>query len=619
LPALLTTLAHLTGDLSLLRDELVPDPGFLAGEQGGWSEEQQQQARTLAFEVLAAFRDGGYQVAPSPSETDLRTMLDFLTGAPTSEEYVPLLIEELAFPDSDPRAPQWSKNELDADRTFEVVIIGAGMSGILAAFRLKQAGVPFVIVEKNADVGGTRFENTYPGARVDSSNHFYSYSFAQKADWPYHFSTGDVLLEYFRDCTDRFGVRDQIRFKTEVTSAVFDESQGAWSVAIRSADGAEETLTVQAIISAAGQLNRPKFPDIPGIESFTGPSFHSARWDHDVELAGKRVAVIGNGASASQFVPIVAEQAGQLEIFQRTPSWYVPVPNYHDEVEPGLQWLLQHVPRYAGWYRFWLFWQITDGLLPAAAVDPAWADTGRFVSAANQEFAQLLTDYMTAELGDDPDLLQQVLPTYPPASKRIVLDNGAWPNTLKRDNVNLHTDSIAEITPNGVRTGDGREHEADVIIFGTGFQASKFLTPMRIEGRNGVDLNEQWEGDARAFKGIMVPNFPNFFMLYGPNTNIVVNGSTTWFAECEVMYVMGCLRLLLEGKHSAIDTKLDVHDAYNKHVDAGNLAMAWGVAEVPSWYRNEFGRSAQNWPFTMLEYWQQTREPDPADHEFIEV
>jgi 4-hydroxyacetophenone monooxygenase len=618
LPAMLVTLAHVTGDMSLLREEFNPDAGFLSAEQGGLTEELQAKVRDLAFETIVRFRDSGCQAASAPSQADLRRMLDFLTGSMATDEYVPLLLEELAFPDADARAPHWSKQELDPSRRFEVVVIGAGMSGILAAIRLQQAGVPFVILEKNADVGGTWLENTYPGARVDSSNHFYSYSFAQKADWPYHYSTGDVLLDYFRGCADQFGIREHIRFNTEVVSAEFDESAGSWSLAIRNGNG-EETLTAQALISAVGQLNRPKMPAIDGIDSFTGPSFHSAQWDHSVDLTGKRVAVIGNGASASQFIPIVAEQAGQLEIFQRTPNWYVPVPNYHDEVEPGLQWLLREVPQYTGWFRFWLFWQVTDGFLPAAQVDPEWGDTDRFVSAANQEFAEMLIEYMKESLGDNADLLQQVIPSYPPASKRIVLDNGAWPNTLKRDNVHLLTEGIKAVTPSGVITDDGQEHEADVIIYGTGFQASAFLTPMSVKGRNGIDLNEQWQGDARAFKGIMVPNFPNFFMLYGPNTNIVVNGSTTWFAECEVTYVMGCIRLLLEGRHSALDTKLDRHDAYNEHIDAGNLAMAWGVAKVPSWYRNEFGRSAQNWPFSMLEYWQQTREPDPADHVFLEA
>jgi 4-hydroxyacetophenone monooxygenase len=535
-----------------------------------------------------------------------------MTGSAASEDYIPLLVEELAPEGDDPRAPDWHK---DPAIPFKVAIIGAGMSGILAGIRLKQADVPFVILEKNHDVGGTWLENTYPGARVDVSNAFYSYSFAQKTDWPTHFSTQDVLLDYFRDCADEFGVREQIRFDTEVESATWDEARQCWDLRLKTRDGAE-TLEVQAVISAVGQLNRPKMPDIPGINTFEGPSFHSARWNHDVDLRGKRVAVVGTGASAAQFIPMIAEQVEQLTIFQRTPNWFVPVPQYHDAVPEGLTWLFRHVPDYAHWYRFWLFWNTTDGLLPAAKVDAQWEHRDRSVSQANDDLRALFTGYMTMEFADRPDLLEKVLPKYPPASKRIILDNGIWARTLKRDNVELLTDRIREITPRGVVTEDGTEHRADVLIFGTGFQASKFLTPMRIVGKGGVDLNEQWDGDARAYMGITVPNFPNFFMLYGPNTNIVVNGSIIYFSECEVRYVMGCLRLLLANGKRAMDCRRDVHDAYNERIDAANREMVWGVATVNSWYRNEKGRSAQNWPFNLIEYWKQTKEPNPDDYVF---
>lgn len=225
----------------------------------------------------------------------------------------------------------------------------------------------------------------------------------------------------------------------------------------------------------------------------------------------------------------------------------------------------------------------------------------------------MFTMYMQGQLADRPDLIEKVIPKYPPASKRIVLDNGIWPQTLKRDNVRLITEPIAEITPRGVRTADGEEYRADVIIYATGFQASRFLTPMTVRGRDGVDLNEQWDGDARAYMGVVVPNFPNFFMTYGPNTNIVVNGSIVYFSECEITYVMGCLRMLLETGAKAFDCKVDVHDRYNDWIDRGNLQMAWGVAEVPSWYRNANGRSTQNWPYSLLEFWQQTREPRRED------
>jgi 4-hydroxyacetophenone monooxygenase len=371
------------------------------------------------------------------------------------------------------------------------------------------------------------------------------------------------------------------------------------------------------VISAVGQLNRPRMPDIPGVEAFAGSSFHSAQWDHSVDLKGKRVAVIGTGASAAQFIPAIAPDVADLTIFQRTATWFVPVPTYHDDVPDGLLWLFRHVPRYAHWYRFWFFWNLTDGLLPAATVDESWPNPETSVCAANDQLRVLLTMYLHSQFGDRPELLEKEIPKYPPTSKRMVLDNGIWAQTLKRDNVHLVTNKIAKITTQGVVTEDGPEHAADVIVYGTGFRASRFLTPMSVAGRGGIDLNDQWDGDAKAYMGITVPNFPNFFMLYGPNTNIVVNGSIIFFSECEVQYVMGCLRLLIEDGHRALDCRSEVHDAYNERIDAANRQRTWGVSKVNSWYKNDTGRVTQNWPFNLIEYWQQTREPNPEDYAFL--
>ena len=614
LPALLPALAQATGDFSLLREDLRPPGSPLAMLQGGMSEDQQSAARDVAFDALKVLRDGGANAEQRPIEDDVRRIHQWMTASPASEDYIPLLVEELAPSGQDPRAPTW---KADADTKFLTVIIGAGMSGIVAGTRLKQAGVPFVIIEKNADVGGTWLENTYPGARVDVSNAFYSYSFAQKIDWPNSFSPQEVLLDYFRECADEAGIREHIRFNTEVVSANFDEERCIWSVKLRSADGSEETIDAEALVSAVGQLNQPKMPDIPGVESFEGPSFHSARWDHSVDLKGKRVAVIGTGASAAQFVPLIAKEVDRLHVFQRTPAWFFPVPNYHEETPAGLQWLFRHVPHYMHWYRFWLFWTTSDGLLASAMVDEDWEPNGLSVGAANDQLRQLLTMSLKAQYAERPDLLEKTLPTYPPAAKRILLDNGSWPEALQRDNVELITDGIKEITPEGVVTEAGALVKVDVIIYGTGFHASEFLMPMEIVGRNGVTLTEQWDGDARAYLGITVPNFPNFFLLYGPNTNIVVNGSIIYFSECEVQYVLGCLRMLVKDGRRAMDCKQDVHDAYNERIDAANLQRAWGASDVNSWYKNDRGRVTQNWPFNLLDYWQQTREPDPADYVFL--
>jgi 4-hydroxyacetophenone monooxygenase len=618
-PPLLPALAYLTGDLSLLREGLRPDPLLLGMPQGGLTEAQLAEARELALEVLIRFRDGGCRAAPTPSDADILKIMEFAVGGGADiAPYLPLLEEELAVRGEDRRAPSWRKPDIAPDVDFEVLIIGAGMSGLLAAHRLKQAGVRFVIFEKNDDVGGTWLENSYPGCRVDNPNHNYSYSFAQRHDWPLHFSTQDVLLDYFRRCADAFDLREHIRFESVVRSATWSEVDRRWTVQVQHADGRDEAVEANAVVSAVGQLNRPLFPDIEGRESFEGPSFHSARWDHTIDLRDKRVAVIGTGASAVQFIPEIAPRVGELLVFQRTPPWFGPTDDYHAAVEPGLRWLYAHVPSYSEWNRFYIFWKMGDGVLAGVRVDPDWEPKDRAVGQFNDILRQLLTGYLDEEFADRPDLREKVLPSYPPGAKRLLRDNGVWAGALKRENVELITDAILEITPTGVVTADGVAHDVDVIIYGTGFQASKFLTPMTVTGRDGVDLHEHWKGDARAYLGVTVPGFPNLFCLYGPNTNIVINGSIIYFSECGVRYVLGCLGLLLAGGHRALDVRKDVHDEFNERVDAENALMAWGWSDVNSWYKNEHGHVAQNWPFTLLEYWQRTLAPDPDDYQLID-
>jgi len=613
LAALLPAVAQITGDLSLLAVDLRPDPDRLLEVDAGLSDEQVARGRELAADALIRYREAGCRPAPPPSEEDLHRMIGFLTGAAMSVDYFALLREELALDNVDLRRPAWCMDDISPGTDFRVAIVGAGMSGIVIAHRLGQAGIPYVIFEKNEEVGGTWLENTYPGCRVDVPNHLYSYSFAQTGDWPQFFSSQEVLLDYFRSCTDELGLRDHIRFGTEVQDAELAGEDQVWTVRTRNRVGVEEEHRFQALISAVGQLNRPNLPDIPGRADYAGISFHSARWDDEVDLGDRRVAVIGTGASAAQFIPAVAEQARELIVFQRTPPWLIPTPNYHDELPDGLRWVLRHVPAYARWDRVWLFWRTHEGLLPTAQVDPGWQPQDRSVSASNDLLRELLTLYLQTEF-TDPELYQKVLPTYPPIAKRIVRDNGVLAKTFARDSVELVTDGISEITEQGIRTVDGRHHEVDVIIYGTGFQASQFLTPMQVTGPGGVDLHRRWGGDARAFLGITVPGFPNLFLLYGPNTNIVINGSIIYFSECEAHYIVESIRMLLESDRRSMDCKPEVHDAYNERIDRANRQMAWGASSVNSWYKNASGRVAQNWPFSLLEYWQQTRRPDPDDY-----
>ena len=614
LPSLLAALAHATGDPGLVPADLWLNPDLALQPDGGWDEQQVEKARVLAssgLQRLMSSRTG----ADGPADELVGSLIDWLTGADLDDGYRRMLAEELAVT-GDLRVPEPISGDgwppTDADHL--VAVIGAGMSGILAAHRLKQAGVDCVVLEKNRDVGGTWLENTYPGCRVDVFNHVYSYAGEQRPDWPQYHSSQPVLLDYFQDCARRWGIRDRMRFGTGVDAMSWDEQARRWTLQL---DGGE-AITAGAVVSAVGQLNRPLMPDIEGTDSFVGEKFHSSSWRHDIDWDGLRVAVIGTGASALQFIPHLATDAACVTVFQRTPPWLIPRPVYHEPLAEGLLELFRLIPGYAHWFRLRLFWCTHEGTVGALRRDPAWdGPLDQAVSPRNDEARKLLTLYLESQFGDRPDLLDKVVPDYPVGAKRVVLDNGIWADTLKRTNVELVSDGIERIEPEGVRGADGRLHRADVIVFGTGFRASEFLMPMQVTGRGGADLHETWAGDARAYNGVCVPGFPNLFCIYGPNTNIVVNGSIIYFAECAAHYVVECLRLLAKRGAAAMDCRPGAYDRYAARMDEHNSQMAWGISPVNSWYKSPTGRVAQNWPLPLIDYWRQTRAPDPADFELI--
>lgn len=614
LPSLIAAMVHITGDTSLVTGEIKPVYDFFGDGQGGLTPEQIASTKAKAFAALNDLRDGKAKIAPLSSDA-VHKIMGFVAGAEIPERYIAFLEEELALDDKDHKAVH-GLDQIAAGKKqdFKVLIIGAGMSGLLAAIRMKQAGIDYVVVEKNADVGGTWMVNSYPGCRVDNPNHLYSYSFEPNHDWPYHFSTQPLLWKYFQGVADKYGLRPHIRFKTEVIESVYDERSATWNTRVRHADGKEETISSNVVITAVGQLSRPRLPDIKGVDTFKGRYFHSATWDHSVDLKGKRVAVIGTGASAFQFVPEIAPDVAHMTVFQRTAPWLGPTPNYHDKVDEGKKWLLKHVPYYAKWYRFWLWWMLTDGIYEFVKADAGW-DKKDSVGAQNDMLREMLTQYTHSQLEGRPELQAAATPNYPPGGKRSVRDNGVWLAALKRPNVDTVTAGIEEINATGLKTKDGKQIDVDVIIYGTGFTASEFLAPMKFKGKGGIDLHQQWNGDARAYLGITVPNFPNLFIMYGPNTNIVVNGSIIFFSECEMRYIQGLIELLLKSNAAAIEVKQDVHDTFNVHVDATNQQMAWGSPNVTSWYKNKKGRVSQNWPYPLVDYWNATQAPNPSDFE----
>lgn len=626
--ALIMSVVHMTGDTSIL-DEFHPpqlmdvvEAGSQTGEallEGGYTRAEVNRVHARAREAIAAYRARGFTL-PELSKETATQLYRYMCNEAVDEQYLDFIDEEIALDGVDRRGLRLETPELQARAAeFPVVIIGAGMGGVLAAIRLTQAGIPCTVIEKNPAIGGTWFENHYPGCRVDVPGHSYSYSFAPNHDWQCHYPLADDIRAYFDRCAEQYGVKSLIRFETEVEAAVFDEASHTWQVTVvgrKDGDkGERETLTARALISAVGQLNRPKLPEIPGRDTFRGPLFHSATWPDGLDLTGKRVAVIGSGASAFQIIPELANTVGELAVFQRSPAWMFPNPGYHAEVGEGQKWALKKLPYYSKWYRFWLFYASVEGVYDKTLVEEGW-DSPLSISAANDGMRQVLTGWIESQVSD-PELLRKVLPTYPPFGKRILQDNGTYLEALQRDNVEVITTGIEAITENGVKTTDGVLHEVDAIVCATGFHADRFLFPMKVTGRGGIELNEQWsETNGRAYLGITVPNFPNMFCIYGPNTNLVVAGSIAHNAESQVNYILRCIRLVLERNCGSLDCKQDVHDAYNEKVDAVNAGTAWGSPEVSNWYKNSAGRVTANLPFRIIDYWKMTKKPNPDDYIF---
>ncbi len=618
-PVLLMVLVHLTGERTWLEAPYLPerDISFFADESGGLSEDIQQQIRSAAADAVLAFHEHRLTRLPEPSDEQYAEMMNVCVGEAVPPEYTTMLLEEMGMRDRD---PQWNtKPDEQALNDFEVLIVGAGMSGICAAAKLEASGISYSVVEKNPELGGTWYENTYPEVGCDVPNHFYSYSFRPNPGWSGYFSKGEEIESYLETCATEFGVVEQIRFNTEVIQATYEEESASWHVELRLADGSTEITTANVVVSAVGQLNRPKCPTIEGLGTFEGPTFHTAQWRHDVDLAGKRVAVIGTGASAMQLTRTTADVAERLLIFQRSAQWAIPSRDYHRTVSPQKRWLLEFVPFYASWYRFTLAWRFGDHLHPTIKRDPEWPHPERAVSRRNDRHREFLTDFIVSELGDRTDLLPKVLPDYPPYGKRILVDNH-WFRTVGRDDVDLITDEIERITPTSVVTEDGKEHAVDAIILATGFEATRLLWPMDVVGREGKRLHELWgDDDSRAYLGLTIPGFPNLFCLYGPNTNLGHGGSIVFIAECQVRYLLGCLMHMLEQGLASIECKNEVYEAYIERMDAEHAQMIWTHPGMDTWYRNKNGRVVSVMPWRLVDYWEMTRAPNLGEYLTMET
>ena len=643
IPTLLTVLVQMTGDLRWLRDPYRPSRtrGLGDNDSGGLPDRVQAEIRQAALDAILAWRAGRPLAIPEPSDELLVEMMSVSLGETVALEYAPMIAHELqtAAPvepskadgigavvvgdDGRPLAQPVAgrRRPDDASRSaakpppgFRALIVGAGVSGICAAVRLAEIGVDYTILERNQRVGGTWWDNRYPGCGVDTPNHLYSFSFA-KNDWSRYFALRDELHQYLERVATDHGVRDRIRFGIEVTSASYDAGIQGWVVEAVAADGARQTFTADILITAVGAFNKPKMPNVKGASTFPGPVAHTARWPSDgLDLEGKRVAVIGSGASAMQLVPAIAPKVGSMVVFQRSPQWAAPFEKFGMAVPEPIRFLLRELPLYYAWYRLRLSWAFNDRIHPALQKDPAWPHPERAVNAINDGHRRYYTRYIVDELGDRQDLLPKVLPGYPPFGKRMLLDNG-WFRTMTRPNVELVTEGVAEIDGDRIITSSGAEYRAEVLIWATGFDVVRFLAPMEIRGRSGRPLSEVWNGDdARAFLGLTVPDFPNFFCLYGPNTQFGHGGSLITVMERQTHYLVSLLTQMFERGLAVVEVRQEVHDDYNRRVDEAHERMVWTHPGMDTYYRNSKGRVVVNNPFRIVEYFEMTRSADPGDY-----
>jgi len=604
MPSLVPVLYQLTGDRRWLADPYRPtrSRGMEDNDPGGFADPVREEICEAAADAVLAWSAGRAPARPAPTGDDLLELLSLAVGEDVPAEYGEMAGEDMGF------SPAGPARVVPEGSGFRVVVIGAGVSGMLAAIRLREAGIEHVVLEKNDDVGGTWLENAYPGAGVDTPSHLYSYSFAPRP-WSAHFGRRDEVLGYLRDVADDHELRTVIRFGTEVTRTTWDESRQRWSVATSGG----ETFEANAVITAVGQLNRPKIPDVPGLDDFTGPIFHSARWPTDLDVTDKRVAIIGTGASAMQIVPAIAGRAEQVTVFQRSAQWVAYNDVYFSPIDDAVTLLMEHVPFYRRWYRTRLGWNVNDRVHPSLRVDPEWEHPERSINAVNDGHRRVFTRYLQAELEGRDDLLAKALPDYPPFGKRMLLDNG-WFAALRRDDVDLVTEAVAAITPTGVRGADGTQVDADVVVLCTGFETHKLLYPIDVRGRDGGSLSDLWgPDDADAHLGISVSGFPNLYLTCGPGTVLGHGGSYITIAECQVNYIVEALTTMVEEGLGAVDVSPEAHADYVARQDDAHASMIWTHPGMQNWYRNAAGRVVCTLPWRIVDYWGMTRHVDWHD------
>ncbi|MFC0314803.1 flavin-containing monooxygenase [Gordonia phosphorivorans] len=608
---MLAVLLELTGDPRWTAPRYAPtrSRGMDDNATGGLPEEVRVEIQEALVDAVEQWWAQGGPARRTLDTAEVKRLLDFTCGESVPADFAPMMAEIVNGPRVKPAATE-------PDDRLQVVVIGAGIAGMLASVELTRAGISHVIMEKNAEVGGSWWENRYPGAGVDTPSHLYSISSFPR-NWSTHFGKRDEVQQYLEDFATANDIRRHVRFGHEVTRAEFDAAGQCWRVSVQGPEGEPETVIASVVISAVGLLNRPKMPDFAGTDDFQGRLFHSAEWPEDLDepdsLRGKRVGIVGAGASAMQIGPAIADRVGSLTVFQRSPQWIAPNDDYFERIDDDANWLMDHVPGYREWYRARLSWIFNDKVYPTLLVDPEWPEEKSSINAANHGHRNFYERYLRDQLGDRTDLISASLPDYPPFGKRMLLDNG-WFAMLRKPDVALVPHGVQALTPTGLIDSTGVEHELDVIIMATGFHSVRILYPMDIIGRSGRSTKSIWgDHDARAYLGITVPDFPNFFIMTGPNTGLGHGGSFITILECQVRYIMAALEWMRTDRLGALECRAEVNERYNDAVDRQHARMVWTHPAMENWYRNPDGRVVSVLPWRINDYWSMTSAVDPND------
>ncbi len=544
--------------------------------------------------------NAGPRSLPEPPTVELRRLMNLATGEEMSDLEFEARREQAAFRRF-PFLVEWDAKKPRVPDGFNVAIVGGGFAGIVMAVQCELLGVPYVVLERHGEFGGTWHINRYPDVRVDTISSTYELSFEKSYRWSEYFARGEEVRSYLDHVASKFGVRENTRFNHDLKRATFDECRDLWTLDVDTPEG-RKTLEAKVLVSATGLFANPKSIELAGEDVFGGRIVHPARWPHDLALEGKRVAVIGNGSTGIQMVGAIADKAERTYVFQRTPQWIMPRDKYGLPMEPEVHWLMDNFPAYWNWSRYMAGAPLFD-THPLVTTDRDWQVGGGQVNQRSDALRRDLIEYIKNQTGGRQDLVDRLIPDYAPFSRRPVVDNG-WYRALTRDDVELVTHPIAGLTETGIQTTDGAVHEVGIIVTATGFEVEKYLHPSRFVGRDGTDIHEMWESadGPRAWIGMMVPMFPNFYMLYGPNSQPVSSGPSqaTWLTIWS-SFVGRCLKRMLTDGISRIEVKQAAYASYNEALDeeATKLVMMTkeGGIEKNYYVNREHGRVQVNAPW----------------------